>query len=581
MTHSMTMTVRVDASIEPGTYPINLTHYYKTKDQQNKTSEDQISVYVAGKPTSSEANVSLGAFRSNMESIAPGGTVTISAPVQNLGDGEATQVRVNYEPGDAADIILTSDPYYFSTMEAGYNDTVSFTFRASSDAERGTYPIRIKLSYKDEDNELHEETVNTSITVSKDQETGKEPNIEIRDLTAPSGVYKVGETSVFALRVINTGDGIAENVKITATPSDAAAVVPTSGNIQTIRAFNPGEERVINFSFAATEAAKTQSYAVGFNVEYYSGEDDGGEEKEPFKFEQYASVGVDNPEDDEEEGDKTSKPKMIVSRYAVNPQVVQAGREFDLDITFQNTSSVKAIENIKITLEALEVTEDKGSVFNPVGGSNTLFIDEMGIKEELTHNLKWYTVNDAEARSYKLQVRFQYQDEDLNDYEEIEQLAINVKQTTQIEVPDVYFPDTAMVGEEINIYTSIINTGKVRISNLRVRVDVAEGSEFDKRTDMYLSNVGTGNQVQYDGYITMTTPGLQSGTFVAYGEDDTGEPIEFALDFTIDVTDGGGMNGDFGRPGMDVMDPGMTDPGMMDSRRHWRLSSFRMCGERA
>jgi hypothetical protein len=207
----------------------------------------------------------------------------------------------------------------------------------------------------------------------------------------------------------------------------------------------------------------------------------------------------------------------------VDPVIVRAGQEFDLNITFQNASSVKNVENIKVTLEALETTERKGSVFSPVDGSNTIYIDRIGTKEEVPYQLRFYTVSDAEARSYKLMVKFTYQDEELNPYEESEQIAINVQQTTSLEVEDIAIPDTVSVGQNIDIDTSIINSGRVTIRNIRCRVDTDTPDAMDtSQVEGWVGTVGVGNTTSYDGVLVPLLAGNFRGSIVFYGEDDAG-----------------------------------------------------------
>ena len=100
---------------------------------------------------------------------------------------------------------------------------------------------------------------------------------------------------------------------------------------------------------------------------------------ESIRKEQYMGVQISNPEKDkeeeEEEEDTTlnTVPKIIISEYSTDPVMVNAGENFTLRMKFLNTSKVKAVENMKITLIVNESSEKTGSVFSPVQSSNTFY----------------------------------------------------------------------------------------------------------------------------------------------------------------------------------------------------------------
>jgi hypothetical protein len=589
----MAMTIRVDESIKPGTYGIKLDHSYKTREDQAKSSTDTLYISIPGKAEEEEPeeditapNITLTGFSSDAASIKKGETVNITANLENIGDGIARQVQIGIGELDVTNLFLTSNlnDNYAAVMNPGDAKQVAFSFQAAPEAKNGTYAIPLRISYRNEKNVSSDTAVTYYVNISSDTPPVVEvlrPNLQIRELAAPAGIYAVGQNASFSLNLVNSGRGTAERIKVTATPADGASIVPTSSNIQSVATMLPGAQQQFSFSFAATEASKTQSYVVGFKVEYYTVYKEGEEEKEELStFEQYASMNVDHPEEKEEptekpDDGKTSKPRIIVSEYKVDPVIVRAGQEFDLNITFQNASSVKNVENIKVTLEALESTERKGSVFSPVNGSNTIYIDKIQTKEQLPYQLKFYTVSDAEARTYKLQIRFTYQDEDLNDYEETEQIAINVQQATSLEIENIELPDTASVGQNIDIYSSIYNTGRVTVRNIRIRVDTETPDAMDSSSlEGWLGTIGIGNTMNFDGALVPQLAGNQKGDIVFSGEDDAGELVEYKIPFNINVTDDGGMGGGFdgmgggmiidGPGGMMVVEPGMPgDPSMI------------------
>lgn len=548
----MTLRITADKNAEPGTYAINLTHAYKNKNSDNLTETDTLYVRITGAPKT--PSLILRDFRIDKATVTPGEAFTLTASLENAGDGEARGVQTAIEGLDADKLYLTSDlnTAYYPTMAAKYTGTVHFTFMTTTRAKNGAYPLTFNITYKDEAGKEQKSTYTYYVNVLSGESEGK-PILEIRDLNAPGGLTTVDQNAQISFQVFNNGTTPANHIKITAIPSDETALVPKSANIQQINSLPAETGKVVSFSFAPTASAKTRSYVVGFRVEYETGSEKADGTAETVTFEQYASVNVSNPEEEKESetGAKFNKPKMIVSEYSVDPQIVRAGREFDLHLTFQNASGLKSVNNIKVTLTAIETTERKGSVFTPVGGSNTFYIDEIGPKGEVDQSLRMYAVPDADPRTYNIAVNFSYQDEDFNDYEEHEQISINVKQITRIETSEPYIPELVPAFQQVSFGFNVINSGRVSLSNLRIRID---GNFDTSNADQYVGNLGKGNSIYCDGFFTAMEVGQQDGAIVVYGEDDTGEIVEYSRPFSINVYEM-------------TYDEGMMDGGMvMDGR---------------
>ncbi len=124
---------------------------------------------------------------------------------------------------------------------------------------------------------------------------------------------------------------------------------------------------------------------------------------------------------------KTSKPKLIIENYAVTPNPIKVGEEFDLNIAFYNTSKNKAIKNIKIVLNSTgestmnSSSEEKSnnsssspsinrSVFMPVRSSNTFYIDSIGAGRRISKIIKLTSPYDTAPNTYELGVSMEYED---------------------------------------------------------------------------------------------------------------------------------------------------------------------------
>ncbi len=553
-----TLRIKVDPNAADGNYPITLTHSFKNIYNSNFSDTDTITVRVVR--TDKAPSMVMENFSSSLETVAPGEKFTVSANIINASELDAKEVQVKIEGLEPDKIYLadSTTSTYFRQFYMAANERVSYSFAASSKIKSGSYPITFKITYLDAKNEKHEKEFLYYVSVSGAPTEESKATVEVKSILEPKGEYKVAEEFAVKLNLANTSQVDAKNVKVTAVMPEGGVIVPKSSSIQMINQLKAAETKEVSFSFAPTASAKTQNYVIGFKVEYEPGVET-DKDIVVYTFEQFAGVNVNNPENKEKPEDtKISKPKIIVSSYKSDPIIVKAGEEFSLDMEFKNTHPTKSIENVKAVLTALETTEKKGSVFTPVDGSNTFYIDKIMPNQTASKNFKMFTVPDADPRTYTISVKFKYQDADFNEYEEEEIIGINVKQITRLETNAINMPTESMVGAPIYLYFNIMNTGKVALSNLKVNI---EGNFDTANSFVFFGTIAKSSSASYDGSFIPNEVGSQEGKIIIEYDDDTGEHMVEEKPFTINVIDappmpeGGGMEmypGMEGKPGFDM-----------------------------
>ena len=535
---TMTLRITADTTADPGTHTITLNNSFRNQARENMNTTDRLSVRIGG--AVSAPNVRLGNFRmggavGTVAPIAPGQTFVVTAGVQNLGTASARDVQISLPNMDADTIFFTGDlnQAFFATMEGGYSGTVNFTFQTASRIDSGTYPIEFVVNFRDENGNAQDaETFTFFVNVHSDDDDAL-ANLEIRGMTAPTGTVQVDQTATITFYLYNSGETEARNIRVEASPESAQAIVPVvTASTQSVSSLAPGESRQLTFHFSPREAAMTRSYAIGFNVQFEEGR---GQDTTSHSFEQFAAINVYNPSQEDDDENRIQIPRIIVSSYSVYPRIPLAGQTFEMEVTFQNTSATRSVNNIVITLEALEAVRDQGTVFSPAEGSNTMFIDYIPPRGEVSRTMTWFTVPDASPRSYPLRVSFVYQDQDFREFSFEENLNINVQQVVRLEISEMRIPSNVMVGSGIFLDMQIMNTGMVQLRNMRVRVD----GPFDtSEANMFISNIGPGAFRSYSGVIIPLEAGTLEGSFVVYGEDATGAVVEFLNDFTVEVMGG-------------------------------------------
>ena len=526
------LTVDVERTTATKNYPVTLNYSFFNVYNIKFTGSSTIYLKVnnlSGEPDFKFENVTI-----TPSEIEPGDTTTISGQITNNNFITMHEAKLTLEglSNDGISINNALDSKYFSRIAPGTTETFSFPLIAGSEITSGTYPITLKLSYKDDAGRSYDKSQNYYVNVGGS--TGQKPSLEIRNMKEPTGTYEVNQNFDISFDIVNIGDAEAKNIKVTATGmGESGAVVPKSTSIKNVKTLPPNQTSHFVFTFAGTSSASSQNYPVEFTIEY---ETSG---KDVTTFKQYAGVNISNPEKDKEENkedEKKSKPKIIVSDYVCDPLIVMAGEEFDLTMTLMNSHKYKSVHNIKMFLTMAEETssdtEKTGNIFTPVDSSNTFYFDDIVPKGSVEKALRLYVVPDAQPKTYTLTVNFEYEDDDGNEYTSQELLGINVKQVTELDIDDYTLPEQVEMGMPVTINFNYYNTGKVTLNNLMIRI---EGDVDTQTRNTYVGNLESGSSDYYEGTFTPTSMGELPISIVVSYDDAGGETIEEKRDFVLNV----------------------------------------------
>lgn len=240
-------------------------------------------------------------------------------------------------------------------------------------------------------------------------------------------------------------------------------------------------------------------------------------------------------------------PKVIVTGFSTNPTEVIAGEDFTLTITFKNTSSTGAVQNLKAALSS------EGGTFNPVSGSSTLFISNLAPGASSSVSIKLHAKADAAPGSYNVNFALSYDAPNTKDnagVSDTEVVAIPVKQVPKAQVTKMQLqPSEVYVGNDLNVMSTVNNTGKSKLYNVNVKVSDT-GSLFVV-AEQYLGNLDSGATGNVDLYLTPQMTGSTTINLDVTYEDENGNT--YSASQTADVT----------VMEKAVMEPGFDDPSMM------------------
>ena len=368
------------------------------------------------------------------------------------------------------------------------------------------------------------------------------------------------------LPVVNMGRTWVDHVVVTPQISQDAATWPfeieTSNYSQTIEGL-PGTDdggsdmdrrRELTWTLKTRKDAPSGYVPINFNVSY---EDENNTLTNVTLTSYVKVVGTTGVSAD----GKASTPRVIVTGFSTDPETVHAGETFTLTLHMQNTSQATAVKNMVFDIQAASESTDTtyvAAAFLPTAGSSTIFVDQIAPGATKDISMEMEARADLAQKPYVVNVKMNYEDENVNAYENTASVSIPVRQEARIDTSSIdVVPSSIEVGSECNVMFSLYNIGKTQLYNTTVRfvADSVTGGET------YLGNVAPGATANVDTYLTGAAATMDDGTVkieITF-EDEAGEATTVEKEMNLFVTEP--VYQDMGMNMGMMEDPGMEQGG--------------------
>ncbi|MGI5838766.1 MAG: COG1361 S-layer family protein [bacterium] len=493
----------------------------------------------------------------DMPEFAAGSSGELKFSLLNNGDKEAKDIYITPEYPDGnifiPEKIVAST--YLPAVKSGRSVPVTFRFAVSPTAAEKIYPVKLNIKYTDRggDSFVTSETIFVRVVNSQ-----LIPVLGVAQVTCQPEKIAGGSAAQVTVWVENTGTLSAKEIRVSLAGFAKEGLFLTGGtNTRYLNSLGGDAKTSVTFDISAAEEIASGSNQLTAKLEYKDEAGGSYTEEQHFFLPVEGRKGV---------GAKTV-PKIIIGEYSASPAIVRAGQNFNLSVSFLNTNSVKAVQNIKIFLTVDEETQESGSVFTPVDSSNTFFIDYIAPKGTYEKQLTFFTVPDAPPKNYTLTANIEYEDEDGNPYTATELIGVPVVQQTRLETSDLSVPMQAFSGQPFPVFLEFYNMGKTTLYNLMVKL---EGNFQTQDGNYFVGNFEPGRSDYYNGTVIPTETGTASGAVVFAYDDAAGEHNEVRKEFTLSVEEmmmePGPEFGPDGRPIKGEMPPGMEQGNTMSSR---------------
>lgn len=412
----------------------------------------------------------------------------------------------------------------------GRRETAELTLDVSAGKEMtsGTQTISLKAMYK-YGSEVKTEEIPVYLKVTgMEEQTGGSGSLAVTNYKVDKSTVPAGDTFKLNVTVQNNTGKAVKGLQVKLDGLATEGITVNGGlDTQTIQNLASGASTTLTYNMATSKKLETGNQILTVNLK-------NGEEETASKV--FVPVkGTKTSSDENTEGVGMSKPQIIMQSYSFGESSVVGGQTFPLTLNVKNTSSVSAIENVKMTIESAP-DETTGGVFTPANSSNTFFIARVPAGGVFTESIDMLVKADAAPKSYGLQVKFSYEavlDGKRESLEATETITVPVTQPDRFEVNEVELYSPIYLGDSPSISVQYVNQGKSTIFNLSVE---ATGENFTTgETKSYIGNVESGASDSFDLSINPVDVGPLTGTLKFTYEDANGDTKEIIREFSAEV----------------------------------------------
>ena len=478
--------------------------------------------------------------------------LTFQYKIKNDTDYQVRNVKTKIE-GLPAEFTLksASDTVIIGNIMPLIAKPAEFTYYLKADIAAGSYPFTVTYEYENRDGQRIVRQAKYNVFISP-SETGKATGkLTYSGFSYPNSVAQ-DQAFPISFKITNTGDKDIKELSVKM--ADNNVFLPKTPSVVKFSDLKQGDSQTYSVTVIGTgDSLKDRNSPITFEISYKT-----STAKDAQAITDTQVIGVYLDAKEEEKDKEKNLPKIILDSYKVEPTIVQASQQFELNMVFRNTNRTKDIYNVKAFL-TFDIATGKESVqqnvFSPVNSSNTFYIDHIGPNQTVSRTFTMYVVPDAAPKTYMVNVNFEYEDKDGKAITAKELVGIPVMQTTKVETSELTLPTSATLNQEVSANFNIYNTGKAKVYNVMINVE-GKGFTADPN-NQYIGSFDVGQSNAYEGYLRFSEPGEQKGKFIVSYDDQNGEKFTIEKEFNVMVEEAPMM------PDMDPNMPGMDGEGMM------------------
>ena len=547
-------------------------------------------VYISIKPKEAAAEnkpVLELSTTSNYEELDRNSRLNVPVIITNTGAADAKNITLTITSGVGAGTGVTKDftsnALKVGDLAAGKSTTVKVPMTVAADIAAGLHEFVFTVNYKDKDEKAMEAQTLTMYmkapevtpTPSPTPVPGTYNYLDIHDVSqSPETPVHGGKVSL-TFTITNNGNAPVNNLRIFGENLSSAGFEPISNEpYQNVGDLEAGQSRKVSMIFRLGEEIPNGLNPLTIGYEFF--DENGEKKKDNAGIYVLNCVGKKTEEPTPTPAD-LGRPKLIVSDYSTDNDILRAGETFNFSFSIKNTHQTKAAKNIKITLSQAE------SIFAPAEGTNIFYIDSIEPGEVDIQTITLKTKNDATTGDYAINITMEYEYDDMSQVDR-EKGGVSEESAIKLRATENYRPvienvaidswEGVYVDTPVDLSFEFYNMGKSTLGNVYVTVE----GDFALANNSNMSYVGAVNgysQEFINPSVIALVSGEATGILTVHFEDSNGDEVTISQEFTEFVQDFGGQDMDFpiddGEWDFPVDDGGMEqeDQGFFSKIKPW------------
>lgn len=415
-----------------------------------------------------------------------------------------------------------------STLEPGKSITKNIKLKTKKIITNPAQEITadIKYSYISEKETISaNESTKLIIPAITNDEKGSAPLLHITADT-PEKPLNSGTSFNIKLTINNIGDTDIKAGVINFDGGESVILTDKTSSINTGAIKAGGSKEII---LKGKTASKLDISTLTINGDYSYKYDSGEENASAQETIKINLSAVPSKEKDEEEiFTASATPNLIVKEYSYGGVPIANGSMFDFNVSFVNTSSSTAIENVVMSVEP-----DSGLSIH--SDTNTYHYDKIGASAEESRTIGMQVLPSAETGSVKLTINFSYEYVENKERKQVsssQNVSIPVYKPDKLEITLEPLP-TATAGQEQTVVLNYVNKGKGELSNVKAEIT---GDVTAVTSVQNLGNFESGKSGTISFIVIPETPGEANFTVTVSYEDANMEQktLEFPCKMTVE-----------------------------------------------
>ncbi|MBN1564905.1 MAG: IPT/TIG domain-containing protein [Anaerolineae bacterium] len=415
--------------------------------------------------------------------VAPGGTVTFTVQVVNIGNKYAQAISMSIDPGSNFIPASNQATVLLPDIRPGGNAVVSLRATASTEATGGPSTIPVTIAYRD----FNGGSYSTSATLNATVETVVAVSqVSLSSYTVQPNPAQPGESVTVNVEIANTGTENAQQVLLQIGANEGVLLAGPQGSSFPIGDIPAGSSINRDLSLVVSGAAAAGPQSQSITISYLQA----GETRQESGSMTIAIAASDTP-----------VSLLLLDSYDFGQEFVQPGESFTLTLTLINVGNA-AVNDLLVNFNSSQTAADPSRPFIPVGSGGTVYFAALDGNRNTVQFTQDFMVNGSvESGIYQLPITLKYRGPNNTDSEISLGASIVVIRPPRVLIQvDTPLPSIIETGDTASLELTLINTGQRDINFTFARVE-AENAEIFEGEQTFIGLLETGGSTTLTALI--------------------------------------------------------------------------------